>query len=55
MSLNLACFWQSPGPYGATWPTKAPEGLAWVEGQPPAGQPEQSSATHSSGLYRTKP
>lgn len=34
MSLNSAFFWQSPGPSGATRPTKAPGGLAWMEGQP---------------------
>lgn len=36
MSLNLACFWQSPGQScGAMLPTKGPEGLAWMEGHPP--------------------
>lgn len=36
MPLNLACFWQSPGQScGAMLPTKGPEGLAWMEGQPP--------------------
>lgn len=48
MSLNLACLWQGPGQScGATLPTNAPEGLAWMEGQPPRrDRSTQSSATH---------